>query len=171
MAQIPSSATVQSAALLLRLGREGYASRRRGTCKGSRGSSRSADTNYNDRARRFSKTAARFRTRLHVQPLKHQHVPSHHFFLTSRTSPARNEKEKRNTPVRRPSTPTLPTRPKADREQGRDHQERHECQHSLYSSRKRGVPPSLRTVREDQGIHSRVSRICTHQPGWDLWLF
>lgn len=43
-------------------------------------------------------------------------------FLTSRSSPDRNEKKKRK-PVRRPSTPTLPMRPKANNEQGRDHQQ------------------------------------------------
>lgn len=45
---------------------------------------------------------------------------------------------------------------------------------SLYTARLRRIkPPSLRTVREDQRtiIHSRVSRICSHQPGWILWLF
>ena len=26
-------------------------------------------------------------------------------------------------------------------------------------------------ARGPKGIHSRVSRIYTHQPGWDLWLF
>ena len=41
---------------------------------------------------------------------------------------------------------------------------------SLYSNIE-PLPPSLRTVREDQkGIHSEVSRICNHQPGWALWL-
>lgn len=36
----------------------------------------------------------------------------------------RNEKVKKNTPVRRPSAPTLLARPKADCKQGRDHQVR-----------------------------------------------
>ncbi|KAL7799902.1 hypothetical protein V8C37DRAFT_365928 [Trichoderma ceciliae] len=42
---------------------------------------------------------------------------------------------------------------------------------SLYSRSTRQLPPSLRTGREDQKIHSWVSRICNHQPGWIRWLF
>ncbi|PTB72170.1 hypothetical protein M440DRAFT_1100584 [Trichoderma longibrachiatum ATCC 18648] len=59
--------------------------------------------------------------------------------------------------------------PKGSHRQGRDHQEEN---NSLYSKRSRLLPPSLRTVREDQkSIHSWMSRICNHQPGWIRWLF
>ncbi|KAL7962372.1 hypothetical protein V8C34DRAFT_270122, partial [Trichoderma compactum] len=46
-----------------------------------------------------------------------------------------------------------------------------EKNNSLYSRSTRRLPPSLRTGREDQKIHSWVSRIYNHQPGWIRWLF
>ncbi|PTB63780.1 hypothetical protein BBK36DRAFT_1180326, partial [Trichoderma citrinoviride] len=47
---------------------------------------------------------------------------------------------KKDTPVRRPSTPTLPARPKTVNQQGRDHQEEN---NSLYSSRARATTAIL----------------------------
>ncbi|KAL6693478.1 hypothetical protein J3F84DRAFT_380922, partial [Trichoderma pleuroticola] len=76
---------------------------------------------------------------------------------------------KRKLPVRRPSTSTPPMRPRADHQRGRDHQEKN---NSLYSRCTRLLPPSFRMVREDQkNIHSWMSRIYNHQPGWIRWLF
>ncbi|KAL6698425.1 hypothetical protein J3F84DRAFT_367567, partial [Trichoderma pleuroticola] len=76
---------------------------------------------------------------------------------------------KKKKPVRRPSAPTPSARPKADHEQGRDHQE----ETTLYTADcTRQSPPFLRTEREDQkSFHSWVLRIYNHQPGWIRWLF
>ncbi|KAL2205781.1 hypothetical protein CC79DRAFT_1334132, partial [Sarocladium strictum] len=76
------------------------------------------------------------------------------------------------TPVRRPSTPTQSARPKA-RPRGRVEIIKRK-QLSIQQnpvSKDQKLPPPLQAGREDQGIHSRVSRICTHQPGWILRLF
>ncbi|KAL7905038.1 hypothetical protein GGI35DRAFT_461677 [Trichoderma velutinum] len=73
---------------------------------------------------------------------------------------------KRKLPVRRPSTSTPPMRPRADHRRGRDHQEKND---SLYSRCTRLLPPSFRTVREDQKIFTLGCRGYTiiNQGGFD----
>jgi hypothetical protein len=60
-------------------------------------------------------------------------------------------------------------RPKADHEQGRDHQEE---ETTLYTVEARGDHrhPCGQGERTRK-IHSWVSRIYNHQPGWIRWLF
>ncbi|UZP34187.1 hypothetical protein NXS19_002003 [Fusarium pseudograminearum] len=44
---------------------------------------------------------------------------------------------------------------------------------TLYTAAAQGQTTAILADRSrgPKGIHSRVSRIYTHQPGWDLWLF
>lgn len=49
--------------------------------------------------------------------------PSRNLHSSSRPGQAQSAMKRKRKPVRRPSTPTLPMRPKANNEQGRDHQQ------------------------------------------------
>ncbi|TFA98762.1 Monocarboxylate transporter 10 [Trichoderma ghanense] len=73
-------------------------------------------------------------------------------FFTFRASPKRQRKDrKKDTPVRRPSTPTLPVCPKTKEPAG----SRSSRETTLYTvAATRQLPPSLRTEREDQKKYS-----------------
>ncbi|PTB80209.1 hypothetical protein M440DRAFT_1118784 [Trichoderma longibrachiatum ATCC 18648] len=85
-------------------------------------------------------------------------------------APVCNEKGKEtDTPVRRPSTPTLPACHEGKQQTGsRSSREKT----TLYTAAARGNRRHPCGQSERTGnIHSWVLRICNHQPGWIRWLF